>query len=92
MLACVCRRDNLKRRSMARPLRDSSSTSASSSIVAVTRFQFHVGEQFEGDRDAEISASRLSDRRLRLAAHRFQIELLQFLFEGSHRIPFRIRE
>lgn len=60
--------------------------------AAVTRFQFHVGEQFEGGRDAEISGSRVSDRRFRLAAHRFQIELLQFLFEGTHRIPFRIRE
>src|SRR5580704_3814916 len=36
MLACVCRRDDLKRRSMARPLRDSSSISASSSSVATT--------------------------------------------------------
>jgi hypothetical protein len=44
--------------------------------AAVTRFQLHVGKQFEGGRDAEISGCRVSDRRLRLAAHRFQIQLL----------------
>src|SRR5438552_16595977 len=34
MLGCDCRREHLKRRSMARPWRDSSSRSASSSMVA----------------------------------------------------------
>ncbi len=77
MLGCDCRREHLKRRSMARPL---------------ARFQFHIGEQFESGRDAEIARGGVSDRRLDLAAHRSQIQLLQFLFEGSHRIPFRIRE
>lgn len=60
--------------------------------AALARFQFHVREEFEGGRDAEISGGCVSDRRLRLAAHGFQIELQQFLFEGSHRIPFRIQE
>ena len=76
MLGCDCRREHLKRRSNG---------------AAMTRFKFHVGQQFEGGRDAEISGRRISDRGLRLAAHGFQIQLLQFLFEGSHRIPFRIR-
>ena len=34
----------------------------------------------------------VSDGRLDLAAHRSQIQLLQFLFERCHRIPFRLRE
>ena len=76
MLGCACRREHLKRRSMARLWRASSSMSASSSRVAETLRFLRGG---------------VSDRRLGLAAHRFQIQLLQFLFEGSHRIPFRIR-
>ena len=77
MLGCDCRREHLKRRSMARPC---------------ARFQFHIGEQFDGGRDAEVSGRGFSDRCFDLAAHRFQVQLLQFLFERSHRVPFRIRE
>jgi len=59
--------------------------------AALARFQFHVGEQFERGRDAEISGGSVSDGCFRLPAHRFQVQLLQFQFERSHRIPFRIR-
>ena len=43
--------------------------------TAVARFQLHIGEQFESGRDAEISGCRVSHRRLRLTAHRFQVQL-----------------
>ena len=60
--------------------------------TAVARFQLQIGEQFESGRDAEISGCCVSDGRLGLAAHRFHVELLKFLFERSNRIPFRIQE
>ena len=77
MLGCACRREHLKRRSMARLL---------------ARFQFHVGEPLQSRGDAEILGGGFSERRLQLAAHGRQTQLIQFLFEGCHRIPFRIRE
>jgi len=58
----------------------------------LTRFQFHIGEQFESSENTEIAPSGISDSRFDLAAHRSQIQLLQFLFERCHRVPFRIRE
>ena len=40
------------------------------------RLQFHVCEPFEGGRNAEIANCGFSDRRLDLAAHRIQFQLL----------------
>ena len=60
--------------------------------AAVARFQFHVGEPFQSGGRAEVLGGGFRERRLQLAAHRRQIQLLQFLFEGCHRIPFRIQE
>ena len=60
--------------------------------AAVARFQFHVGEPFQSRGHAEILGGGFRDGRLQLAAHRRQVQLVQFLFEGCHRIPFRIRE
>jgi len=57
--------------------------------ASVTGIQFHIGQQFDSGRDAEIARGGVSDRRLDLSAHRLQIQLLQFLFEWGHRVPFR---
>ena len=51
--------------------------------AAVARFQFHIGEPFQRGGHAEILGGGLRDRRLQLAAHRRQIQLMQFLFEGA---------
>ena len=53
------------------------------------RFDFHVGEPFQRGRGAEILGGGVSQSRLQLAAHGGQAQLVQFLFEGSHRVPFR---
>ena len=60
--------------------------------TAVTGLQFHIGQQLERGEDAEIARGGISDRRLDLSAHRFQVQLLQFLFERDHRVSFQIRE
>ena len=55
-------------------------------------FQFHVGEPLQGGRRAEILGGGFSQSRLQLAAHGGQAQLIQLLFERSHRIPFRDQE
>jgi hypothetical protein len=60
--------------------------------AAVAGLQFHIGQQFERGDDAEIARRGVSEGCLDLPAYRFQVQLLQFLFERAHRIPFRIRE
>jgi hypothetical protein len=59
--------------------------------AAVAGIQFHIGEHLDRGGDAEVARGCLSDRRLDLAAHRPQVQLLQFLFECGHRVPFRHR-
>ena len=54
-------------------------------------FQFHVGEPFQSRRHAEIPGRGFSDGRLQVSSHRLEIQLLEFLFEKCHRIPFRLR-
>ena len=56
------------------------------------RLQFHVCEPFDGGRNAEIAGCGFRDSRLDLAAHHFQVQQVQFLFERGHRVPFRIQE
>ena len=53
------------------------------------RFDFHVGEPFQCGRCAEILGGGISQSRLQLAAHGGQAQLVQLLFEGCHRVPFR---
>ena len=52
-------------------------------------FDFHVGKPLQGRRRAEILGGGFSQSSLQLAAHGRQIQLIQLLFEGCHRIPFR---
>ena len=59
---------------------------------AATRFQFHIGEPFQSRRRAEILAGRFREGRLQAVAHHRQIQIEEFLFQGYHRIPFRIAE
>lgn len=54
------------------------------------RFDFHVEEPFQGGRGAEIFGSGVSQSRLQLAAHGGQAQLVQLLFEWSHRVPFQV--
>jgi len=77
MLGCACNFEHLKRRSMA---------------PAATRFQFHIGEPFQGRGRTEILACRLREGRLQTVAHDRQIQIEEFLFQGYHRIPFRVAE
>jgi hypothetical protein len=77
MLGWNCSREHLKRRSIARP---------------APGLEFHIGEPLDRCRHAEVLGGGLSDRGFDLTAHRIQIQLAQFLFERSHRSPFRIRE
>ena len=56
----------------------------------MARFQFHVGEPFQSGGRAEILAGRLREGRLQTVAHDRQIQIEEFLFQGYHRIPFRI--
>ena len=44
--------------------------------ASVAGIQFHIGEQFDSSRDAEIACGGVSDYRLDLAAHRLQVQLL----------------
>ena len=60
--------------------------------AAVAGFQFHIGKPLQGGGHTEVPGGGFRDRRLQLAAHRRQAQLIQFLFEGSHRIPFRNQE
>ena len=59
--------------------------------AVVAGLQFQVGKPFQRGGHAEVLSGGLSDRRLQLAAHRRQVQLIQFLGE-SHRIPFRNQE
>ena len=59
--------------------------------TAVAGLQFHIGEPFQRGGHAEVSGGGLRDRRLQLAAHRGQAQLVQFLGERHH-IPFLNRE
>jgi len=52
-------------------------------------FQFHVGEPLQGGRRAEVLGGCFSQSRLQLAAYGGQAQLVQFLFQRSHRVPFR---
>ena len=56
-----------------------------------TSFQLQVGEPLQSSRRTEILRGGFSQSRLHLAAHGRQTQLIQFLFERSHRIPFRYR-
>ena len=49
-------------------------------------------EPFQGRGRAEILAGRLREGRLQTVAHDRQIQIEEFLFQGYHRIPFRIAE
>jgi hypothetical protein len=60
--------------------------------ASVAGLEFYVGEPLDGRRHAEVLGRRLSEGRFDLAAHRIQMQLLQFLLEGSHCGPFRLRE
>ena len=59
---------------------------------AATRFQLHIGEPFQSRGRTEILAGRLREGRLQTVAHDRQIQIEEFLFQGYHRIPFRIAE
>jgi hypothetical protein len=50
---------------------------------------FHIGQPLQGRRRAEILGGGFSQSSLQLAAHGRQTQLIQLLFEGCHRIPFR---
>ena len=54
-----------------------------------TSFDFHIGEPLQRGSRAEIFGGGFSQSRLQLAAHCGQSQLIQLLFEGCHRIPFR---
>ena len=52
-------------------------------------FDFHVGEPFQCGRGTETLGGSFSQSRLQLASHGRQAQLIQLVFEGCHRIPFR---
>ena len=66
-----------KRRSMARPLRESSSRSA---------------ERLQCLCEAQVLNRGVGDHLIELFAHRRQAELIQFQFQGGHKSPFGIAE
>jgi hypothetical protein len=65
-------------------------TEAALNGTAVARFQFQVGEGFEGLRQAQVLGRGLNDHLIELAAHRRQAGLVQFQGECGHGDPFRI--
>ncbi len=60
--------------------------------VLFAGLQFQVGQPFQGGGHAEIPGGRDSQRRLHRAAHSGEGQLIQFLFEGRHQVPFQSRE
>jgi len=54
--------------------------------------QLHVQEPFQRRRQAEVLSGRFRQSRLHLAAYGRESQLIQFLFERSHRVPFRSQE
>ena len=60
--------------------------------AALTCFQLHIGKPFECGRRAHVPSGGFSNRLLCLVTHRMQAQLLQFLFESGHGLPFRIQE
>jgi len=59
--------------------------------AVVAGLQFHIGKPFQRGGHAEVPGGCLRDRRLQLAAHRGQAQLVQLLGERHH-IPFRNQE
>jgi len=51
-------------------------------------FQFQIGQRFQGGGHAKILGRRFRQSLLQLAAHGGEAQLLKFLFQGSHGIPF----
>jgi len=65
-------------------------TAVDGSLLA--SFQLHVSEPLQRGANAEILGSSFSQSRLHLTAHGRQGQLIQLLFEWSHRVPFQGRE
>jgi hypothetical protein len=76
MLGWIWRRAHLKRRSIARCCR---------------AFQFHSQENHSRvAATLRFLAAASAIRLLQVSGHHFEVQLLEFLFERRHRIPFRL--
>jgi len=60
--------------------------------TAMACFQLHIDEPLQRGRDGEILTGRFRQGLLQLAAYGRQLELFEFLFQGSHGNPFRAQE
>jgi len=57
--------------------------------AAVARFQFHIGQAFQGGGEAKIFACRLAADRHQRLSHGRQAQLAQFVFQGhGEKTPF----
>jgi hypothetical protein len=56
--------------------------------VLVAGFQFQVRERFQSLRKAQVFGCRVASDLIELAAHRRQCQLIQFLVQMGHAIPF----
>jgi hypothetical protein len=52
-------------------------------------FQLHVSEPLQGGGHTHVFGGSFSNRLFDLMTHGGQVQLLQFLFEGGHYVPFR---
>ena len=58
--------------------------------AALPLFQFQIGEPLDGSGNAEVFGRGFGDGGFNVATHRREIQLLEFLLKGRHRIPFRL--
>ena len=58
--------------------------------AALPLFQFLVSEPLDGSGNAEVLGRGFSDCGFNVMAHRREIQLLELLLKGTHRIPFRL--
>ena len=60
--------------------------------AAVAGLQFQIGQTFQGGSEAKVFRRRFLQRLFQLLAHGRQFQLFEFLFQGSHEIPFGPQE
>jgi hypothetical protein len=56
--------------------------------MRIARFEFQIGEPFQGLRQAEFLGSSFSKNATQLLTHRGQFELTEFLWQGHRKHPF----
>jgi len=60
--------------------------------ILVAGFQFQVRERFQSLRKAQVLGRRVASDLIELAAHRRQRQLIEFLVQQGHAIPFANEE